>query len=107
MRPEDRVRPLRNVQVRPPSSVRPTIPPSTSKPPPAAAPPARKAPFAIPKLVPVKRRLADAGRRKADGLLITGDAAYLAPLQRALDFLTEEKYDFFMGQFYDSHNVPC
>lgn len=36
--------------------------------------------------------------------LITGDRIYLDPLQRALDFLTDDKYDFFMGKFFISED---
>jgi hypothetical protein len=36
--------------------------------------------------------------------VLTGDDAYVAPLQRALDFLTGEKYDNFMGQFFISED---
>lgn len=36
--------------------------------------------------------------------VLTGDQAYVAPLQRAMDFLTVEKYDNFMGQFFISED---
>jgi hypothetical protein len=35
---------------------------------------------------------------------MTKDNAYLGPLERAMDFLTGEKYDFFMGQFFISED---
>ena len=35
---------------------------------------------------------------------LTHDRQYLGPLERALDFLTGEKYDFFMGQFFISED---
>ncbi len=73
--PDEPARPKYAKVVIQPDARRPTTPPA--KPAPAKArEPARKAPIAIPTLVPVKRRLTDAIRRKADGLLLTGDAAY-------------------------------
>jgi hypothetical protein len=35
---------------------------------------------------------------------LTGDRRYARPLERALDFLTGEKYDFFLGQFFISED---
>jgi len=35
---------------------------------------------------------------------ITKDPAYVGPLERALDFLVGEKYDFFLGQFFISED---
>lgn len=37
-------------------------------------------------------------------LQLTRDARYAGPLERALDFLVGEKYDFFMGQFFISED---
>lgn len=59
-----------------PDARKPTDPPPAVPAPAEVEEPARKAPITIPTLVPVKRRLANAVRRKADGLLLTGDAAY-------------------------------
>lgn len=35
---------------------------------------------------------------------LTKDPALVSPLERALDFLTDEKYDFFMGKFFVSED---
>ena len=42
------------------------------------------------------------------GHRVLGDARYLGALERALDFLTEKKYDFFLGHFiYGSDHWTC